>query len=905
MRPLKLRLEGFGAYAEPQEIIFDDVELFAITGPTGAGKSTLLDAITYALYKATPRIGSTGLKELKHPQADSAKVELTFALGEQTWRVVRVVGKENQNRLEYLLQTDWKTDPASEKVKDLDARLTQILGMDYETFTRAILLPQGQFDLFLRGSPKERRETLIKLYGLKTLKDMREWVAVRLKTLGEERARLQGELDGLAEAEEDRISALQGEIEGLERSEQDLSRQLQSVEQALKTLEEQQRLFAELESLRRRQATWQQEESRIAEIKARLERAEKAERIWPQLEALQAAQNDLQQAQNTLGRDQEALAKLEAQLAALRQGFEPDRLETLKAKQSQVPLLQTKEARLKRYGGTLNLQHKAPLPFDEDRLDALRLAEGQFDQLHKLTERYQRVAAALKQLQADLQTSQQTSQALNQELEQLKAAGVSARIEYEQLEQALEKERTRQGIHQYHRHLKLGEPCPLCGHPVELLPQTTDLLDLTPMEADLKAKAQALEELRSEYKVRQDRRKQLEESLPRLQEQFNTRQQEEAEARAELEAIQAQVRELGSPEKVREERTQRLAALAAEIREATDGQGVEAYARSLQNQLQTLEALKQQIDELEARLSDTRNKVSSQLEIVRVLQANHARQEAAVEALVQGAGFSDRESVQRARLTLEETESLQERQKAHEREGVEIASLLGKLEPALAGKEPVTESQVAEQKNRVTALKTSLAQVRERLGAKKGEVGRLQQQLARKRQAQKEKAELDKQIDLWEQLAQDLKGDRFQDFLLERYQSGLLSRASELMQSLSQNRYNLRLEEGEYKVFDRWTETLRPVRTLSGGESFMASLSLALSLSEHLSRGRIGALFLDEGFGTLDAETLEQVAGILEALPTQGRLVGIVTHVEALAERLPARLQVEKSPAGSKVRWKD
>lgn len=76
-----------------------------------------------------------------------------------------------------------------------------------------------------------------------------------------------------------------------------------------------------------------------------------------------------------------------------------------------------------------------------------------------------------------------------------------------------------------------------------------------------------------------------------------------------------------------------------------------------------------------------------------------------------------------------------------------------------------------------------------------------------------------------------------------------------------------------------------------------------MSLSEHLSRGRIGALFLDEGFGTLDAETLEQVAGVLEALPTRGRLVGIVTHVEALAERLPARLVVDKHPSGSRLRW--
>ncbi|MCX7784420.1 MAG: SMC family ATPase, partial [Meiothermus sp.] len=860
---------------------------------------------TYALYKATPRIGSTGLKDLKHPQADSAKVELTFQVGEQTWRVVRVVGKENQNRLEVLSHSVWKTHPASEKVKELDAKLAEILGMDYETFTRAILLPQGQFDLFLRGSPKERRETLIKLYGLESLKTMRDKVASRLKALGEQKARLQGELDALAEAEEERISALREEIEGLERSERDLGHQLQSTEQTLRTLEERLQQFTELEGLRRRQTTWQSDQERMAEIAAKLEQAEKAERIWPQLEALQAAQNDLQQAQNTLGRDQEALAELEAQLAALRQGFEPSRLETLKSELSQVPLLQTQEARLKRYGGTLQLHHKVPLPFDEDRLDALRDAERQFDQLHKLTERHQRIEAAFEQFQAELKTSQQTYEALTQELEHLKAAGVAARAEYERAEQAHEQEKVRRGIHQYHSQLKVGEPCPLCGHPVEQIPLASDLPDLAPLEAALKAKAQELENLRTDYKIKQDRRKHLEESLPKLLEQFNTRQQEEAEARAELETIQAQVRDLGSPEKVREERTQRLAALAAEIRAATGGQGVEDYTAGLKKQLQTLEAQGQQITKLEARLAEAQGRVFSQAEVVRVLQANQARQEAAVLALVREAQFENPASVKQARLSPQEMEALRKRQKTHEREGVEIASLLGKLEQALGSQQPVTSGQVLEQKNHIAGLKNSLAQVKERLGGKKRDLERLQQQLARKRQVQKEKAELDKQTDLWEQLAQDLKGDRFQDFLLERYQSGLLRRASELIQSLSQNRYRLGLEEGEYKVLDRWTDSERPVRTLSGGESFMASLSLALSLSEHLSRGRIGALFLDEGFGTLDAETLEQVAGVLEALPTQGRLVGIVTHVEALAERLPARLQVEKSPAGSKVRWKD
>ncbi|WP_337871224.1 SMC family ATPase [Meiothermus sp.] len=905
MRPLRLRIEGFGAYAELQEIAFDDVELFAITGQTGAGKSTLLDAITYALYKATPRIGSTGLKELKHPGIETAKVELTFAMGEQSWRVVRVVGKENQNRLEFLQENQWRTHPTSEKVRELDAKLAEILGMDYETFTRAILLPQGQFDLFLRGSPKERRETLIKLYGLETLKAMREKVAARLKQMGQESARLQGELDALAEADEERIMALRDAIGQLERDERDLGSQLQSAEKTLRTLEQGLEKFSELESLRRRQTNWQNEQPRISEIAAKLAQAEKAERVWPQLEALQAAQNDLLQAQTRLEAAQTEQANLEAELEPLRQGFEPNQLEALKSRLSQIPLLQDQEARLKRYGGNLNLRHTAPLPFDEDRLDALRDAERQFDELHKRVERHKRIAAAFEQFQTELRESQQTYERLTEELEHLKAAGVAARAEYERAEQAYEQEKTRQGIYQYRSKLKVGEPCPLCGHPVEQLPPVTDLPDLAPMETALKAQAKALEDLRADYKVKQDRRKQLEEGLPKLLEQFDHRQQEEAEARAELELVQAQVREFISLEQIREERTKRLSALASDIRGVTSGLGVEDYARGLQKQLQALEAQAGQIAKLEARLSEAQGKVSSQSEIVRVLQANQARQETASLALVREAQFESPESVRKARLSPQEVEALRQRKSQHERDGVEITSLLKKLEQELGSQEPITMLQVSEQKTVVTGLKSALDEVKKYLGAKRSDLDRLQKLLLRKREAEKQKATLDKQTDLWEQLANDLKGDRFQDFLLERYQSGLLSRASELIQSLSQNRYSLRLEEGEYKVLDRWNEALRPVRTLSGGESFMASLSLALSLSEHLSRGRIGALFLDEGFGTLDAETLEQVAGVLEALPTQGRLVGIVTHVEALAERLPARLEVHKSPSGSRVRWRD
>ena len=96
----------------------------------------------------------------------------------------------------------------------------------------------------------------------------------------------------------------------------------------------------------------------------------------------------------------------------------------------------------------------------------------------------------------------------------------------------------------------------------------------------------------------------------------------------------------------------------------------------------------------------------------------------------------------------------------------------------------------------------------------------------------------------------------------------------------------------------------RSARTLSGGETFIASLALALALSDTLAGSRtLGALFLDEGFGSLDGLTLDAVASVLENLTREGRMVGVVTHLDALTERMPARLVVHKGPEGSSVRW--
>jgi exonuclease SbcC len=911
MRPLKLRLEGFGAYQDLQEICFDDVELFAITGPTGAGKSTLLDAITYALYKSTPRIGSKGLGELKHPGAAQAKVELTFALGDQSWRVVRVLGNENQNRLEYLVGPpgaaggDWRIHPASEKVKELDSQLVQIVGMDYETFTRAILLPQGEFDLFLHGKPAERRDTLIKLYGLENVRAMRERVGERLKGVREQISRLQGELDALEGAEEERVSALREEIEGLEREEGALARQAEAAERELRGLERRFERFAELDSLRRRQASWQAQAEEVARIAERVEQAALAERVWPQVEALEAAQREAQTAARELAVAHSMAAQLGASLEAARAGYDPAELEEAKAELAQLPRVEEQEARLRRYGGSLELRHPRPLPFDEDRLEVLREAERAFEVVAKLSARQERLNRALEAGRAEVAGAEAQLQEWQTSLETLRVQGVEARQLAEGAEKVLGAERLRQGVLSHRHLLHLGEPCPLCEQVVRTLPPQADAPDLRELEAMAGKARERLEILRTEFKLAQERIKTVQESLPKLRRQLAEREAEAAEAAQELEAARFQLSGLSDPEAARQERLQRLAGLADLLRQITGGASVKAYAERLKGRIATLEANAAEIARLERQAQEARQRVAVGAERERGAQERLRGLAESVTALLEETGFASAEAVKVARREPREVEALKRRQSEHEQEGSFVRKQLERLEAELGGQDPVTEVAVREAKAGLERLKAALDGVKRRVGGRRADLSRLQEQVVRRREALREKAALDRETDLWEQLATDLKGDRFQDFLLRHYQSGLLGRASELIQELSQGRYSLRLEDDEYKVLDRWTETLRPVRTLSGGESFMASLSLALSLSEHLSRGRIGALFLDEGFGTLDSETLDQVASVLEALPTQGRLVGIVTHVEALAERLPARLLVQKSQAGSKVSWRE
>ncbi|MCU1427257.1 MAG: chromosome segregation protein [Actinomycetia bacterium] len=163
--------------------------------------------------------------------------------------------------------------------------------------------------------------------------------------------------------------------------------------------------------------------------------------------------------------------------------------------------------------------------------------------------------------------------------------------------------------------------------------------------------------------------------------------------------------------------------------------------------------------------------------------------------------------------------------------------------------------------------------------------------------------------DVARSLANLLRADHFERWLVTEALDVLVHSASDTLYRLSGGQYSLACEDGsEFVVIDhRNADERRAARTLSGGETFQASLALALALSEQVAtlstnaRSRLDAIFLDEGFGTLDADALETVASTIEHLGTDGRMVGIVTHVPALAERVPVRYRVAKNDRTSTV----
>ena len=923
MRPLKLSLSGFTCFKEPLELDFAGLELFAIIGQTGAGKSSILDAITYALFGETARLGSKGLEALVSLGASSMYAVLEFEASDgRIYRVSRVWSRrasEKALRFELLEGSRVSTVAEGVKIKDLEAAIINVVGLDFAGFTRAILLPQGEFDRFLRGNAADRRNLLKGLLGLERFEMM-------MKRAGEIASDAKGRLSALQSLLHDAANvtpdALEVQHATLERTRVELESARIALSGQRVTVEAARgvrKIGAELSTATRDFETWQGRAEEVSIARERTTKARRVAAVLPVMTSYERAAKLEGNAQSDLEKRELVLAQLRGRHANALEGQQravEAALEIVDLDVSIADLNKAKPAleRLRAVGGGLR-DADPRQTWNEARfaqLEGLRNQVTLLKRLHKDVRdaASQRVAGEREAAQATKAIADTTAQ-----LEALKTEGTQIGAAEKTLEAALSAARLEGLVAQVVQGLEIGDPCPVCGEPLTAIPDAGHS-DVPNLEAELKVARGQLLELRGQYKATQETAKNHAlnlEKIKRLQTELETRS---ASLTTELTALEREFEAaIGASDDpisaVQDARAGLIAGLAAKVAALTNGVDIEAQLIALGKKKRQLEDAQRSADKA---MSDARASLEAGIQGLESAAAllTERRSEASelsadLETALRKAGCATALEARAAALSDDELQRLEHFEREYTTQLHSLKARTLELREALNGQTPLSNTDFADLENNLRDCETQVLTLNRSEAQLQQVIADLQTRLRDKNRLTGEAATLETRFDVYAALAQDLKGNQFQDYLLAQVQRDLLTRASFVMRQITHDRYTLTLEDGEFCVQDAWNGMeSRSVKTLSGGESFIASLSLALALSDYLAGSKaLGALFLDEGFGTLDSDALDAVTLVLETLNTTGRTVGVITHVPSLAERLPNRLMVEKAQGSSRAYWTD
>jgi exonuclease SbcC len=355
--------------------------------------------------------------------------------------------------------------------------------------------------------------------------------------------------------------------------------------------------------------------------------------------------------------------------------------------------------------------------------------------------------------------------------------------------------------------------------------------------------------------------------------------------------------------------TQALNAVKEEIRAAAGTDEPAAESERVQGEIGRLEGELATAGRAERGTSDQLRLVEALLETCKGEAAKAAARAAETHAeadrALREAGFADAAQARVAHLTPPQIKAIQDRITEYEATARALDHRIAELETALQGRrvsaQECEEAECAHEacRHRREAAETQAALLGQQLRD-------IQGRLERAEQLRADFVEQERLYRTYDWLARDLRNDRFQAYLLEETLSGLVADASCRLTGLTGERYGLAFEDDRIFVIDHDNAgERRGIDTLSGGETFLASLALALALSGQVQKAagavHLDSLFIDEGFGTLDPETLRTVSDAIRGLQVGGRMVGIITHVPELKDEFDQRLLVGKDGGTSRV----
>jgi exonuclease SbcC len=1031
MKPLRLELEAFGAYPTRQTVDFTpllDGRLFVIHGQTGAGKTTLFDAICYALYGEASTQGrdKNSLRSDHVEQGVMPFVRFQFSVGKDEYEIERTLPYWKPKNKNATPATVVLRHPASKKIweKDADEQVLMLLGgMKAEQFRQVILLPQGEFQKFLKAKTEERREILKVLFQTQVyshIEDLLKHYAADLKARYDEQRKVLERLFGAAipqetanaiqsvEAVEQALLRLRGEQHNMTTQEPMLKAAWGQASERLRAAQEREHLATLLEESERDIQHHTQKEQEIQALTQRLARANDADRLQPHREALHNAQRQQEQRskqcdeQNArvlkADNDVKAAQRLQTQAEEATPRLQELNEEIIRLNAARPDVERCTELERKTHEARKQCE-QAEQQFDE----AKKILQSTDDEINDLNKRIPKLTQQASQRQAFQSEEERwkridrAQQALEEEREKFKAAK-NKTTEALQREQDAAKKRTaqQQTFEQVERAWRLGQaarlaltleddaPCPVCGstsHPhkahlkadagivtdaeYDAAKTKKDAAEETHRAAQelfisLKAELEALkangEEMGNRYKTEfgEDFATLPDERSRKIQ-QLQASIEEANKAATRLQAAQERLEKLSQEkpkrainveqqdtalQKARNEEASKLSALQT-LRQSLTTIGAAASLKeldtklhALQKEQNTLEAAQKQATEAVHNAENAKSQAQATFDVLREEMRRAAeileQQRTAFLHLVSDGGFATPEELAAALLTPEERESMRLATEAWHQRGIELASQHKERIQQFGGKERYEDYCTNDRPN--LALLESAKQAAEQswkelVGAKERtnlEVERLAGTLAEIRDALTTLADLEQELIPAQTLAKTANGDnafkmRFQDYVLAALLDEIISSANLRLRTISSGRYALerknvsddkrKAEMLDFDVIDFHTGAKRNARTLSGGETFFTSLALALGLADVVAMRsggvRMDALFIDEGFGSLDAETLDMALDTLTALQSGGRLVGVISHVSELKERIPVRLEIVKTAHGSRIEaWK-
>ena len=872
MKPLKLILSAFGPYANETVIDFTrfgEDGIFLIAGDTGAGKTTIFDAISFALYGEASggreRRGSKSFRSDYASPRTETWVELTFRHKAETWRIRRnpeyerpkKTGEGTTTQSANATLTHVDSGAVIEGVNEVKAKIDELLGLTQDQFTQTVMIAQGDFLKILNASSDDRKTLFQKLFNTSVYADL-QW---KLKDMNghciKEKDRLEQQITIAAGKIDPEPDFAERDNIAFYRTDAKYADQLL---ECLAHLIDDERATGALASQEKTAATEQSEAiiKAIAEGSAINANFDTMERASADLAALLDKQSAMDDLADRLNRARKA------------QGLSAD--EALLSKNTADILQQQKE---------LNGATQALADAEKDLPDAkARQAEAEShakeaDDLLANARQLSDCIPVLKDLEAQrkaLDRQKRLMAKLKQASDQADHAYTAAKEGYY---------RSQAGLLAVE--LEEGKPCPVCGalshpQPAQLTGESVTREEMEEADRCHRKAADALHEADNALTTLQA---QLNKDSDRLREMNIQQGETEQQLKQRIGDLETQAKQLRS---AIDERRKVCANLMTQIEKSRTT--VEEGQKRLASLLQTAEQLKAQFrDHLTA------------------------------------AGFEDERAYRLAKLPESTLNDIDRQLKEYGEQKASLTDQVAGLREKLAGKERIDLSGLKQQQRDWKARKET-AETREAALTKKLALHEdALKEIRDARRLQKRREEHWAVVrDLYNCCAGIAGGNRrakltFEAYVQQYYFKQVVAAANKRLTVLTDGLFTLRCKEEardrvrqsglDLDVLDRGTGQWRDVSTLSGGESFLASLALALGLSDVVQNQsgaiRMDAMFIDEGFGTLDDNALRNSLQVLADLADGKRLIGIISHVHDLEERIEKQIVVSKTLKGSKI----